>query len=142
MSKKLAVDDDKILWRDRKRWLGLPLSFTRYEVSDDRLIVRKGFFKTEVDEILIYRIMDIKLVRTLGQKIFGVGTVTLISTDKTNHILEMKNIKQSDHVRKFLSKLIEQQRAARGITSSEFLGGGRGHHHEHGGEFCPDHNPL
>ena len=141
MGKKLDIEDDKILWKDRKRWLGMPLSFTRYEVSEDRIIVRRGLLNTEVDETLIYRIMDIKLVRSLGQKIFGVGTVTLISTDKSCPELELKNIKQSDHVRKFLSKLIEQQRAARGITSSEFLGGGQRHHHEHGGEFCPDHNP-
>ncbi|MDR3239746.1 MAG: PH domain-containing protein [Clostridiales bacterium] len=126
MNKKLALVKAEILWKDRKRYLGLPISFTRYEVSEDRLILRKGFFKTETDEILIYRIMDLRLVRTLGQKIFGVGTVTLISTDKSNPALELKNIKRPDDVRRFLSKLIEQQRAARGTSSSEFLGDG--HH--------------
>ena len=124
MAKKLVVEKAEILWKDRRRRLGLPLSFTRYEVNESRLIIRRGFFKTETDEILIYRIMDISLVRTLGQKLFGEGTITLISTDKSLPKLELKNIKRSETVRLFLSKLIEQQRAARGITGREFLGGG------------------
>ncbi|MDR1559082.1 MAG: PH domain-containing protein [Clostridiales bacterium] len=124
MGRKLDFEKNEILWKDRRRRLGLPLSFTRYEVTEDRLITRKGFFKTETDEILIYRIMDVRLVRTLGQKIFGVGTVTLISSDKSQPTLQLKNIKQPDEVRMFLSKLIEQQRAARGISSREFLVGG------------------
>ncbi|MDR2649409.1 MAG: PH domain-containing protein [Clostridiales bacterium] len=127
MGKKLDFEKNDILWKDRRRRLGLPLSFTRYEVTEDRLITRTGFFKTETDEILIYRIMDIRLLRTLGQKIFGVGTVTLISSDKSQPTLELKDIKQPDDVRVFLSKLIEQQRAARGISGREFLGGGHAH---------------
>ena len=123
MAKKPAVEKEKILWKDRRRRFGLPLSFTRYIVSGERLILKRGFFKTITDEILIYRIMDIRLTRKLGQKIFGVGTVTLISTDKSQPMLELRNIKHPDTVRRFMSQLIDQQRKARGISGSEFLGG-------------------
>ncbi|MDR1693028.1 MAG: PH domain-containing protein [Oscillospiraceae bacterium] len=123
MGKKLVIEQDEILWKDRKRTLfGLPLSFTRYEVCKDRLTVRRGFFKTTTDEIMIYRILDVRLVRGLGQKIFGLGTVTLLSNDKSSPSLELKSIKASEDVRRFLSKLIEDQRASRGVTSREFLG--------------------
>ena len=142
MAKKLAVKKEIIHWNDRKRVLGLPLSFTKYSVSEERLILRQGFFKTQVDELLIYRIMDIKMTRTLGQKIFGVGTITLFSTDKTQPKLDLINIKRPDNVRKFLSALIERQRKERGVTGSEFLGtgrpgrghggGGHGHFHDDG----------
>jgi len=123
MAKKLIIEKDEILWRDRKRYFGLPISFTRYEVTNDRLIKRRGFFRTYTDELLIYRIMDIQLVRGLGQKLCGVGTVTLISTDKTTPVVDLQNIKRSDDVRRFLSKLIEEQRVAKGVGKSEFLGG-------------------
>ena len=136
MGKKIIVEKDEILWKDRKRCLGLPLSFTRYEASEERLTLRRGFFKTETDETLVYRIMDIRLVRTLGQKIFGVGTVTLTTTDKTQPSLDLKNIKRPDEVRRFLSQLIEKQRSARGITSNEFLGGpGHGGPGHESGDF-------
>lgn len=127
MAKKFVLEKDEVLWKDRKRFMGMPLSFTRYELTEERLILRKGFFKTSTDEILVYRIMDIRLVRTLGQKIFGVGTVTVISTDKSSPSLELKNIKSSDEVRVFLSKLIEKQRVAKGISRNEFLGVGTHH---------------
>ena len=126
---KIEVEHDEILWKDRRRRFGLPLSFTRYEVSEDRLILRKGFFKTVTDEILIYRIMDIRLTRSLWQKMFGVGTVTLFSTDKSHPSVELISVKDSDKIRRYMSKLIEAQRVARGISSREFLGGA-----ESGGE--------
>ncbi len=122
MSKKLSVEPSELLWKDRRRRLGLPLSFTKYEIYEDKLVLRKGFLKTTVDETMIYRIMDIKLVRTLGQKMFGVGSVILMSSDKSHPQLELKSIKQSETVRNFLSELVDKQRTARGISSRELLG--------------------
>lgn len=123
---KLIEEAYEPLWKDRKRIMGLPITFTRYEVTNDRLITRKGFFKTETDELLLYRILDIKLRRTLGQKIFGVGTITLYSADRSHDIIEITNIKKSDAVRKFLSKAVEQERTAKGITGREIYGAASG----------------
>ena len=52
MAKKKAnqaieSENDPVLWHDRKRILGMPLSFTVYEVTNDRFILRRGFFRTE-----------------------------------------------------------------------------------------------
>ena len=33
----------EFLWKDRKRYFGLPLSFTRYCLSEDRLFISEGF---------------------------------------------------------------------------------------------------
>ena len=123
MAKKLMVEKEEILWHDRRRYFGMPLSFTRYEVTAERLIKHRGFFKTITDELMIYRIMDIRLVRGLGQKIFGVGTVTIISSDKSSPTIDLKNIKQSDDVRRFISNLTEEQRNAKGVSRAEFIGG-------------------
>ena len=56
----------EILWKDRKRYLGLPLSFTRYRLSEDRIFCEKGFFSIHEEEILLYRIRDLELKLTLG----------------------------------------------------------------------------
>lgn len=118
--------NDEILWKDRKRILGLPLSFTRYEVTKDRFITHKGFFSTSTDEMLLYRILDIKMVRKLSQKIFGVGTITLYSADRTDSEHEIKNIRKPNEVRKFLSKIIEQERQLKGVAGREMYGVGGG----------------
>ena len=115
-------DQDEILWKDRKRILGLPISFTAYRVDKDRLTCKRGLFYTEVDELLLYRVLDIKSSRTFGQKILGVGTVTLYSADRTNSTFELCNIKRPDKVRTFLSKLVEYERTTKGLVGKEIYG--------------------
>lgn len=145
MPKKLIIEKEAILWKDRKRHFGLPWSFTRYYLSNDRLTLKQGFFKTVTEEILVYRIMDIKLTRKFGQKIFGTGTVTLVSTDKTQPVFDLTDIKRPDEVRRFLSDLIDKQRKERGISGSEFLGGRPGFggpgHGGHGPGGYGSHDP-
>ncbi|HWR22614.1 MAG TPA: PH domain-containing protein [Feifaniaceae bacterium] len=116
------ISEERPLWHDRKRILGMPLSFTVYEVDKDRFTTRKGLFRTETNEILLYRILDIRLVRTLWQKIFGVGTITLYSADQTHETLELKNIAKPEAVRKFLSRIIEKERVEKGLTGREIYG--------------------
>ena len=80
MSKNTVLNnlpEDEILWADTKRILGMPISFTKYRVDENRLYCKRGFLKVETDELLLYRIMDIRSSQTLGQRIFGVGTVEI-----------------------------------------------------------------
>ena len=100
-----------IVWKDRKRTLfGLPWSFTKYSLSDDRLFISTGFLSTKEDEVRLYRIMDISLKRTLGQRIFGLGTIKCCSADKTLGDFEIKNIKKSKDVKELLSEMVENER--------------------------------
>ena len=73
------VKEEPILWHDRRRYLGLPISFTRYSFDNNKFYVKRGLFNTISDEILLYRVLDIRLSRSLWQKIFRVGTIILIS---------------------------------------------------------------
>ncbi|MBR3295804.1 MAG: PH domain-containing protein [Clostridia bacterium] len=140
------TEKDEILWADRKRWLGMPLTFTKYSVDSNRLYVKKGFFRSEENETLLYRILDIKISKTLGQKIFGVGTVTLYCSDQSTHTIPLKNIKHPDKVKTFLSDLIEKKRNELGITGTELMGTAnvrQGHNDdcEHPMPPMPPHHP-
>ena len=111
-----------IVWKDRKRTLfGLPWSFTKYSLSDDRLFISTGFLSTKEDEVRLYRIMDISLKRTLGQRIFGLGTIKCCSADKTLGDFEIKNIKKSKDVKELLSEMVENERNRKKDTSREFI---------------------
>ena len=107
------------LRKDRKRFLGMPLSFTRYMLSDDRLFLSKGFLNVKDDEILLYRVRDIATSRSLLQRIFGVGTVTVLSSDKTSPTLVMKNIKDPIAVKEMLHKRVEEMKLRRQVRVSE-----------------------
>ena len=111
----------KCLWKDRKRHLGLPLSFTRYQLSEDRLFVSVGFLNIRDDEVLLYRVRDITTSRTLWQRLFGVGTVTVISSDKTMPTLQMKNIRNPVAVKEMLHNQVEEMKIRRRIRLGEIM---------------------
>lgn len=117
------------LWKDRKRFLGMPLSFTRYMLSEDRLFLSKGFLNVKDDEILLYRVRDIATSRSLLQRIFGVGTVTVLSSDKTCPTLVMKNIRNSIAVKETLHKRVEEMKLRRQVRVSELTNMEQEEHH-------------
>ena len=115
------MNKEDLVWYDRKRHLGLPLSFTKYYIDGDRFFVESGFFTTNIDEILFYRIRDISVKITLGQKIFGVGSITLTSSDKTNPILELKNVKDPRKVKEIFHEKVEAMKDKKRIRVGEIL---------------------
>ena len=109
------------LWTDRKRYFGLPMSFTRYRLSEDRLFVSEGFLNIRDDEILLYRVRDIDTRRSLWQRIFGVGTVTVVSSDKTMPNLVLKNIKDPVKVKELIHKQVEEMKIQRRVRFGEIM---------------------
>lgn len=108
-------------WKDRKRILGMPLTFTRYRMSEDRLFLSTGLLTTKDDEVLLYRVRDISLTITLWQRIFGVGTVTIISSDKTLPTLVLKNIKQPRMIKEKIHQQVEEMKLRRRMRIGEIM---------------------
>ena len=109
------------LWKDRKRYFGLPLSFTRYSLSEDRLFVSEGFLNIKDDEILLYRVRDIDTSRSLWQRLFGVGTVAVASSDKSMPNLALKNIKDPIFVKELIHKQVEETKIKRRVRFGEIM---------------------
>jgi uncharacterized membrane protein YdbT with pleckstrin-like domain len=109
------------LWFDRKRILGLPISFTKYYVKNNRLYYETGLLSTERNEIMLYRILDLKEKQTLADKLFGVGTITLYTMDESNKEMIIKNIKNPSEVMDMLSGLVEEQRAKNKVRVGEVM---------------------
>ena len=110
------------LWSDRKRTLfGLPLSFTKYSMTEERLFIETGFLNKKEDEVRLYRIMDVSLSRSFGQRMFGVGTIHCCSADKSMKDFDIVSIKQPREVKEQLSELVEKQRDAKRVTNREFM---------------------
>ena len=125
------------LWKDRRRVLGLPLSFTRYRLSEDRLFCEKGFLNLKADEVLLYRVRDLELTITLGQRIFGVGTVCVHSSDQSIPHLDLKNVKDPRRVKELIHQRVEAAKDKRRMRSMEMVGG-PGAAVQHEGDFDED----
>lgn len=109
------------LWRDRKRYFGLPLSFTKYSLTEDRIFMETGLLNTELEEILLYRVRDIGMKISLAQRFFGVGTVILVSSDKTAPKLELKNIRSPRLVKEQIHQQVEEMKLKRRLRVGEVL---------------------
>lgn len=112
------------IWKDKKRYFGMPISFTRYGMSEDRLFISVGFLNIRDDEVLLYRVRDIDTSRTLWQRLFGVGTVTVMSSDKTMPTLVLQNIKNPVEVKELLHAQVEEIKLKRRVRIGEIMGGG------------------
>ena len=110
---------DKLLWSDRKRYFGLPLSFTKYAISEDRLFQSTGILNLKFEEILLYRIRDISMTCSFGQRIFGVGSITVTSSDKSRPILVIQNVKDPAAVKELLHEQVEAMKISRRVRFGE-----------------------
>ena len=108
-------------WQDRKRHFGLPISFTKYAVSDDRIFLETGLLNIKYEEINLYRVRDLTLSISFWQRLFGVGSVIVHSADETNAHLEIKNIKNPKQVKELIYHSIEKAKADKGVRIGEYL---------------------
>lgn len=118
-----SAGEGKILWKDRKHHLWFPISFTTYYIEDDCLMCRQGFLNTTVEQILLYRVVDITFRQSLWGKIFGTGDIILKTRVDSTPEFTLKNIKEPMKVRKMLSIAVENCRNQWNVVGKEFYGG-------------------
>lgn len=114
--------DHDLLWYDKKRYMGMPISFTRYSLSSDRLFLSTGFLTIRDEEILLYRVKDLNTKRTLWQRLFGVGTITVSSSDKSMPLLEITNVKDPMYVKELIHENVEEAKRRHRVRHSEITG--------------------
>lgn len=121
---KSAKPHDGSLWRDRKRnCIGLPWTFTVYELTDDRFFVTSGFLSVRDEEIRLYRIIDISYSASLWQRLFGMGTISLNTSDKTAGQIAVKNVKHARATKELITQNVEIQRDKKRVVNREIMGG-------------------
>ena len=112
---------EAIIWKDRPHHLGMPISLTKYSLSESRLFTQSGLFTTVNDELQLFRVRDIRVTRTLGEKLFGCGSITLFSSDKSTPKFVLKHIKHPIDVKERLVKLIAAEREKHHIFGDDMM---------------------
>lgn len=114
----------KYIWSDKKRTLfGLPISFTRYYLTENRFITRTGFLNVVEDELELYRIVDKSLTRSLWQRMFGCGTITLYCKDADTPEKQVVSIKYPREVSDLIGSYVSQYRDRYSIRGRDMIGG-------------------
>lgn len=119
--------DFEIIWQDQpaglfQRFLTkIHMNFTTYQISKDELIIKTGFFKRKTNTVELYTLKDPDLTESIYQRILKIGTISLridseASGENIGKVITLKNIKNSEKVRKILRDAIEADVMERKIT--------------------------
>ena len=102
----------ELRYSERSRWLlfGLPWTFTKYEIRDNDFTIIKGFFTVRENDCYMYKISDVEITSTLLQRMAGLSTITLFTSDVTDRTIVMKNIKHGKEIKDFLLQASEEAR--------------------------------
>ena len=112
-----------VLWEGRKRlWCGLPWTFTKYRITDNKLFVDSGLLTKHQTELRLYRVLDVRIRRGLIQRLANIGSVFITSNDQDTPELELKNIRGSQEVKELLSEQVEEERQRANVRMGEFMG--------------------
>ena len=89
----------------------LQTRFTSYGFSEDRIIIKKGILSQSIDEIELYRVRDYSVFKPFLLRIFGLGHLQILSSDRTTSNLTMRAIHQPENVMDQLRDCVEKARA-------------------------------
>lgn len=113
------------IWTDKKRIIfGLPLTFTRYFLMKDKLIIQSGWFMVETNEIDLYKIVDKKIITGPIGRMFNYGSLVLYSKDTNHRVFCLKNIKNINETLTLFTEHIDKQRDKYHIRGKDMYGGG------------------
>lgn len=111
-------------FKERKRilFLGLPFTFTKYTIKDDVLTIDSGLIKSIQNDCYMYKIQDVTLSRSLGEKIFGLGTIICKTGDITDPTLSLIHIKNCQLIKDFILSQSESERRKRRTLNTLDIG--------------------
>lgn len=110
-----SMTDGKKEYVEQKRWVffGLPFTFTKYTVTDEVITVNEGFLSIRENDCYLYKIQDVELKTSLGERIFGLGTVACYTGDNTHPQLFLSHIRNSREIKNYILKASEEARRRR-----------------------------
>ncbi len=95
----------------------------KYEVTQERLIVRRGIVFKSIDEIELYRIKDVRMDFSLLNQWVGIGRICVTSSDETTRVgdLVMRDIPDAPRRREELRRLVDAARRQRGVREIDMV---------------------
>ena len=107
--------DTTPVYQERKRLLffGLPWTFTKYTVTPSLLTIDRGFLNTVQDDCYMYKIQDVKLNKSLWERLFKLATIVCYTGDVTHPEIRLEHIKNADAIKAYILKTSEEARIKR-----------------------------
>ena len=92
----------------------LKTRFTVYELTNQRIKLKTGILNQEIDECELYRVRDYKVVKPFFQRIFGLGKIELVTSDRSNSNINLNGIKDPENLYNLIRDNVEKIRRKTG----------------------------
>lgn len=94
---------------------------THYELTNQRLIIRRGIINKSTDEIELYRVKDVTVAYSIVNQWVDIGAITIRSSDPTTHggDLVLSDIPGARAIREQLRTLVDEARQLRRVREMD-----------------------
>lgn len=98
------------------------VSFTNYEITNERLRLSTGVLHRVTDELELYRIRDLTVVEPLHLRLFGLGTVVMHTSDRTHPEMRLTAVANPKEITENLRNAVEELREKKQVREVDFDG--------------------
>lgn len=121
-------------WHLHYLWLVAPLAFlsmaaigryfdtrcTSYKIDGERILWASGVLSRETVALELYQVQYVVMTQTLAERIFGIGTVFIHTSDHTRPWVGMYGIRNPEQLRAWLTDYVQVARRRRGVQEVSF----------------------
>lgn len=101
-------------------WVWLRTRAESFTLTTERLRLKKGVLNQVFDEVELYRVKDVTLTRSAIQRMFGLGTVTMQTSDHGQENICIDSVHSSEELREQLRKQVEIIRDRKRVREVDF----------------------
>jgi uncharacterized membrane protein YdbT with pleckstrin-like domain len=95
-----------------------------YELTEERLIVRRGIIMKSIDEIELYRVKDVRIDFSIVNQLADIGRISISSSDETTRTtgeLVLRDIERARERREQLRRLVDTARQKRRVREIDMV---------------------
>ena len=101
-------------------WVWLQTRSESFTLTTERLRLKKGVLNQVFDEVELYRVKDVTLARSAVQRLFGLGSVTMQTSDQGQETICIDSVRGSEELREQLRKQVEIIRDRKRVREVDF----------------------
>jgi uncharacterized membrane protein YdbT with pleckstrin-like domain len=96
-------------------WQWLVVRNTIYELTSERLRLRRGVLNKHLDEVELYRVRDYQFEQPFFLRLFGLGNIMLQTSDRSHPAVRLRAVRDGEQLYETIRKAVEESRASKGV---------------------------
>jgi uncharacterized membrane protein YdbT with pleckstrin-like domain len=100
-------------------WHFIRVQSIHYTLTTQRLITRNGIFSRKTDELELYRVRDFQMIQPFFYRLFGLGSITLMTADRSDPSVIIKAVAHAEEIRNHIRNQVESRRSGTGVRDIE-----------------------